>query len=105
VGINLAIQDAVAAANILWEPLRGSGVIAEELLTRVQERRTFPTRATQRMQVFAHENVIRPALANDSPVSAPLPVRLFKALPFLQRIPARVVGMGFRPEHIRSPRR
>ena len=105
VGINLAIQDAVAAANILWEPLRGTGSIGEELLTRVQERRTFPTRATQRMQVFAHENVIRPALANDSPVSTPLPVRLFKALPFLQRIPARVVGMGFRPEHIHSLRR
>jgi 2-polyprenyl-6-methoxyphenol hydroxylase-like FAD-dependent oxidoreductase len=103
VGINLAIQDAVAAANILWEPLRGSGSISEERLTRVQERRSFPTRATQRMQVFAHENVIRPALANDSPVTAPRPVRLFKALPFLQRIPARVVGIGFRPEHVHSP--
>jgi len=103
VGINLAIQDAVAAANILWESLRGSGTIGEELLARVQSRRTFPTRATQRMQVFAHENVIRPALANDSPVSAPLPVRLFKAVPLLQRIPARIVGIGFRAEHIRSP--
>jgi 2-polyprenyl-6-methoxyphenol hydroxylase-like FAD-dependent oxidoreductase len=100
VGINLAIQDAVAAANILGEALRGSEAIPESLLAQVQERRRFPTRATQRMQIFAHEHVIRPVLNSDAPVSASLMVRLLKAIPFLQRIPARIVGLGFRPEHI-----
>jgi len=102
VGINLAIQDAVATANLLGEALRGTDPIPESLLDQVQQRRMFPTRATQRMQVFAHENVIRPALNNDAPVSAPLMLRLFKTIPLLQRIPARIVGLGFRPEHIRS---
>lgn len=102
VGINLAIQDAVAAANLLGDALRGEGTIPESLLEQVQQRRMFPTRATQRMQVFAHERVIRPALENDAPVSVPLAVRLFKAIPMLQRIPARIVGLGFRPEHVRS---
>jgi 2-polyprenyl-6-methoxyphenol hydroxylase-like FAD-dependent oxidoreductase len=102
VGINLAIQDAVATANILGEKLRGTGEIPEEMLTRVQERRTFPARATQRMQVFAHEHVIRPALNNDKPVKPAFMVRMFKKFPVLQRIPARIVGLGFRPEHIRE---
>jgi 2-polyprenyl-6-methoxyphenol hydroxylase-like FAD-dependent oxidoreductase len=104
VGINLAIQDAVAAANLLGDALRGKDPIPDSLLEQVQQRRMFPTRATQRMQVFAHEKVIRPALENDAPVSAPLAVRLFKAIPMLQRIPARIVGLGFRPEHIRASR-
>jgi 2-polyprenyl-6-methoxyphenol hydroxylase-like FAD-dependent oxidoreductase len=104
VGINLAIQDAVAAANLLGDALRGADPIPESLLAQVQERRMFPTRATQKMQVFAHEKVIRPALENDAPVTAPFLVRLFKVIPMLQRIPARIVGLGFRPEHIRSRR-
>jgi 2-polyprenyl-6-methoxyphenol hydroxylase-like FAD-dependent oxidoreductase len=104
VGINLAIQDAVAAANLLGDALRGKDPIPESLLEQVQQRRIFPTRATQRMQVFAHEKVIRPALENDAPVSVPFAVRLFKAIPLLQRIPARIVGLGFRPEHVRPPR-
>jgi 2-polyprenyl-6-methoxyphenol hydroxylase-like FAD-dependent oxidoreductase len=103
VGINLAIQDAVAAANLLAEALRRTGPIPEFLLEKVQQRRMFPTRATQRLQVFAQENVIRPALANDKPIRAPLALRLFKAIPLLQRIPARFIGVGFRPEHIRLP--
>jgi len=102
VGINLAIQDAVAAANILSEALRGGDVIPESLLEKVQRRRMFPTRATQRMQIFAHEHVIRPVLHSDRPVSAPFMLRLFKAIPLLQRIPARIVGLGFRPEHIHT---
>jgi 2-polyprenyl-6-methoxyphenol hydroxylase-like FAD-dependent oxidoreductase len=102
VGINLAIQDAVAAANILSEALRGGDAIPESLLEKVQRRRMFPTRATQRMQVFAHERVIRPVLHSDRPVSAPFMLRLFKAIPLLQRIPARIVGLGFRPEHIHT---
>jgi 2-polyprenyl-6-methoxyphenol hydroxylase-like FAD-dependent oxidoreductase len=103
IGINLAVQDAVATANILAETLRGTGPVPEEMLTRVQERRTFPTRMTQRMQVFAHERVIRPALNNDQPVRPAFMLKLFKAIPFLQRIPARIVGLGFQPEHIRTP--
>ncbi len=102
VGINLAIQDAVATANILGESLRGQDIISETLLEKVQQRRLFPTRATQRMQVFAHEHVIRPVLNSDAPISPPLMLRLFKAIPFLQRIPARVIGLGFRPEHVHS---
>ena len=104
VGINLAIQDAVAAANILTDSLRAGGDISESLLQKVQERRMFPTRATQRLQVFVHERVIRPVLSSDKPVRPALPLRLLKAIPFLRRIPARVVGLGFRPEHIRSHR-
>ena len=57
---------------------------------------------TQRMQAFRHEHLIRPALNNHAPVSAPFALRLFKAIPPLQRIPARIVGLAFRPEHIRS---
>ena len=104
VGINLAIQDAVATANLLTDALRGTDAIPESLLEKVQQRRMFPTRATQRMQVFAHEHVIRPVLQSDAPVKPAFMVRLFKAIPFLQRIPARVVGLGFRPEHIRLVR-
>jgi 2-polyprenyl-6-methoxyphenol hydroxylase-like FAD-dependent oxidoreductase len=104
VGINLAIQDAVAAANILTDSLGGSEPIPESLLAKVQERRTFPTRATQRMQVFAHEHVIRPVLNSDEPIRPSLILKLFKAIPFLQWIPARIVGLGFRPEHINKSR-
>ena len=100
VGINLAIQEAVAAANLLAEALRGKDPVPESLLEKVQKRRMFPTRATQRMQVLAQENVIRPALENDKRVRAPLAVRLFKTFPWLQRLPARLIGIGFRAEHI-----
>ena len=104
VGINLAIQDAVAAANLLAEPLRGTAEIPQSLLEKVQRRRMFPTRATQRVQIFIQEHVIRRVLNSDEPVRAPLALRLLKALPWLQRFPARVVGLGFRPEHVHSPR-
>jgi len=100
VGINLAIQDAVAAANLLTHALSGNDPIPESLLEQVQQRRMFPTRATQRMQIFMHENVIRPVLNNDGPVHVPLILRLLKAIPLLQRFPARMVGVGIRPEHI-----
>jgi 2-polyprenyl-6-methoxyphenol hydroxylase-like FAD-dependent oxidoreductase len=103
VGINLAIQDAVATANLLSESLLGKEAIAESLLEKVQERRMFPTRATQRMQIFVQEHVIRRVLESDQPVSAPLLLRIFKAIPWLQRIPAGLIGIGFRPEHLNSP--
>lgn len=102
VGINLAIQDAVATANILGERLR-LGSVDEGDLQAVQTRRTFPTRATQRMQLFVQNNVIRRVLGGTKPLSAPWPAKLLDRWKFLQRIPARVVGLGFRPEHVRTP--
>ena len=103
VGINLAIQDAVAAANILWQPLlRRAGVDAK--LHDVQKRRMFPTRMTQGFQVFAHKRVVSPALSSQTPVrKLPWQLRLVQRFPVLRRIPARVLGLGFRPEHVRTP--
>lgn len=104
VGINLAIQDAVAAANIL-APALLRGVVSDEELRQVQERREFPTRMTQRLQVFAHKNLLAPALSNKAPTHRlPLPLWLLQQFPMLRRIPARVIGLGFRPEHVRTMR-
>ena len=100
VGINLAIQDAVAAANILTEPLREDRLTTQDL-ERVQRRRMFPTRATQAMQVFVQEQVLGRALGNPR-VSLPWPLRLFNRWPILRRLPARAIGLGFRPEHVRT---
>jgi len=102
VGINLAVQDAVAAANILAAPLR-AGALRERDLAAVERRRRFPTRATQRMQVFMQNNLLRAVLASQAAPSPPWPLRLIGRYPLLQRIPARLVGMGFRPEHVRLP--
>jgi 2-polyprenyl-6-methoxyphenol hydroxylase-like FAD-dependent oxidoreductase len=103
VGINLAIQDAVAAANILAGPL-SKGAVSEELLGHVQRRREFPTRMTQGFQVFAHKRLLGPALANQAQIRRlPLPFQLLQRFPMLRRIPARAIGLGFRPEHVRTP--
>jgi 2-polyprenyl-6-methoxyphenol hydroxylase-like FAD-dependent oxidoreductase len=102
VGINLAIQDAVATANILGERLR-QGNLSLSDLEAVQRRRTFPTRATQRMQLVVQNNVIRRVLGSTRPLRAPWPVKLLGRWTFLQRIPARVIGLGFRPEHVKTP--
>jgi 2-polyprenyl-6-methoxyphenol hydroxylase-like FAD-dependent oxidoreductase len=104
VGINLAVQDAVAAANILAEPLRG-GAVDDGVLRQVQDRREFPTRVTQAVQVFIQNNVIRNALASQSELRPPLLLRLLRSFPLLRRVPARVLGLGVRPEHIRTPER
>ena len=101
VGINLAIQDAVASANLLTEPLR-RGRPSLEQLRRVQERREFPARLTQGFQVFIQNRVVSPVLHRSGPIQPPLALRLFARLPILQRIPARGVGIGVRPEHIRQ---
>ena len=100
VGINLAVQDAVAAANILAEPLRRKTVTIETLDS-VQERREFPTRFTQRLQIVLQNNIIGPALRGERP-KAPF---FMKALqwPLLRRIPGRVMALGIRPEHIHTP--
>jgi 2-polyprenyl-6-methoxyphenol hydroxylase-like FAD-dependent oxidoreductase len=104
VGINLAVQDAVAAANILLQPLV-SGTVDEAALRRVQQRREFPTRVIQRGQVLVQQRVISSLLANTRKIEPPLVVKLLKAIPFLRRIPARIIGLGVRPEHIRTPER
>ena len=98
VGINLAIQDAVAAANILYKGDFGSAA-----LHAVQRRREFPTRLTQAFQVAVQNNILMRVLEDEAPVEAPLAVRLLARWPILRRIPARMVGLGARPEHIASP--
>ena len=101
VGINLAIQDAVAAANLLVARLQ-RGVPSDDDLRAVQQRREFPTRATQRLQLAVQERFLNRALIS-STVTVPWPVRLINAWPILRRIPARLIGLGFRPEHVRTP--
>jgi 2-polyprenyl-6-methoxyphenol hydroxylase-like FAD-dependent oxidoreductase len=104
VGVNLAVQDAVAAANILWQPL-AEGTLREADLERVQTRRMFPTRVTQRMQVVIQNNVIDRVLSENKPLQAPFVLRLASLFAPLRRIPARLVGVGVRPEHVHSPAR
>ncbi|MBN9248506.1 MAG: FAD-dependent oxidoreductase [Hyphomicrobium sp.] len=99
VGINLAIQDAVAAANLLQQPLK-SGRVTLKDLEAVQARRDFPTRATQRLQLGIQNMVIAKTLGATGPLKPPLLVRIMTGLPFFSRIPARLLGLGFRPEHI-----
>lgn len=103
VGVNLAVQDAVAAANILARPLRrGPPTLAD--LRAVQRRRELPTRLTQAVQSAVQKRVIGRVLAGDRPITAlPWPLRALNNWPYLQRIPARIVGLGFRPEHVRIP--
>ena len=101
VGINLAIQDAVAAANILAGPLM-NGTISISDLKKIQKRRNFPTRVTQGVQVFLQNRVIGRVLGSQQ-VSLPWPLRLFRRFPILRRIPARLIGVGVRPEHVKSP--
>jgi 2-polyprenyl-6-methoxyphenol hydroxylase-like FAD-dependent oxidoreductase len=100
VGINLAIQDAVAAANILIPPLRRGAVTPADLRA-VQRRRELPTRLTQAVQLAVQNRVISNVLRATQTLRPPWPVRLMGRFPFLQRFPARVLGLGFRPEHIR----
>jgi 2-polyprenyl-6-methoxyphenol hydroxylase-like FAD-dependent oxidoreductase len=98
VGINLAIQDAVAAANVLYRGEFDPGTLAK-----VQRRREFPTRITQAFQVAVQNFILRRVLEEETPLRPPLAVRLIARWPILRRIPARMVGLGARPEHIGSP--
>jgi 2-polyprenyl-6-methoxyphenol hydroxylase-like FAD-dependent oxidoreductase len=98
VGINLAIQDAIATANLLAAPLR-AGPVPETLLARVQQRREFPTRATQFLQVNAHKAFAR-ILQNPGRIKAPWQLKAAVRIPGVQRLIARAVGLGVRPEHI-----
>ena len=102
VGINLAIQDAVAAANILAAPLR-EGRVTDASLAAVQQRRTLPTRAIQWLQLRIQNNVLNPVLKSAARPKPPWPVKLLNWFPLLQRLPARIIGLGVRPEHVRTP--
>lgn len=99
VGINLAIQDAVAAGNLLAAPLR-RGAVTDADLHAVQERREPPTRKTQAMQVFLQKNVITAVLGSPEQLKPPLFLKMIARFPWLARFPARILGMGFRPEHV-----
>ena len=109
VGVNLAIQDAVATANLLAAKLAalkdGRGCLAEDDLDAVRRRRKFPVRMTQAMQVAVQNNIISVALKpGNQPLRAPLFARIVNAIPWLQGITARFVAIGLRPEHVHSPR-
>lgn len=103
VGVNMAVQDAVATANLLAAKL-ATGCPTEEELDAVRRRREFPVRMTQRMQTIVQNNIITGALKpGDQPLKAPLVIRLVTAVPWLQGLTARFVGLGVRPEHVASP--
>jgi 2-polyprenyl-6-methoxyphenol hydroxylase-like FAD-dependent oxidoreductase len=109
VGINLAIQDAVATANALYPGFRNAGIDTGRLST-VQRRRMLPTQLTQALQVFIQKRVLARVLAsaksNDGqPSKPPLPLQLLTRFPILQRIPAYVLGVGVRREHVHTPER
>ncbi|MGN6818038.1 MAG: FAD-dependent oxidoreductase [Sphingomonas sp.] len=103
VGINLAVQDAVAAANILAAPM-AAGNDPDPLLYLVHDRRIRAVKLTQGMQKMVQDSIIAPLLSSTEPLDGPpLAAKLLDRIPLLRRIPAQVIGMGFRPEHVRSP--
>jgi 2-polyprenyl-6-methoxyphenol hydroxylase-like FAD-dependent oxidoreductase len=101
VGINLAIQDAVAASNLLAAPLREGRLTIDDLRS-VQSRRELPTRLTQGLQVLIQDRVIGRVLGSSGKVRTPWVLRMMKRFPILRRIPARIIGIGFRPERVRT---
>ncbi len=101
VGVNLAIQDAVATANLLAGGLIDNSLTQADL-AKVQQRREWPTRVTQRLQIAIQNRVIRNVLAGTQTLKPPLPLEIISRVPMLQRIPARVVGLGIRPEHVQT---
>ena len=102
VGINLAIQDAVAAANMLWQPLK-DGTPPMTQLRRVQKRRMLPTTLTQKVQRLIQDRVMTRVLNLTHDPKPPLAARLLNRFAWLRRIPARLVGIGFRPEVVTTP--
>ena len=101
VGVNIAVQDAVAASNILAAPLK-DGRLKDSDLEAVQAHRLWPVRATQAIQVFLQNRMIAPTLAGTRPLRPPWAARLLNAVPYLRRIPARVLGLGVQPEHVKT---
>jgi 2-polyprenyl-6-methoxyphenol hydroxylase-like FAD-dependent oxidoreductase len=104
VGINLAIQDAVAVANLLAAKLVAGQVQLSDLQA-VQHRRGLPARVTQRVQVFLHKHLLERIFNSEEIIPPPLALRLCERFPWLRRIPARMVGIGFRPEHVQTGQR
>lgn len=104
VGINLAIQDAVAAANLLAPKLKAQDLTAEDL-DAVRRRRLWPTRVTQFAQVQAQDRFLAPLIEGGRPVAPPLPLRALARWPWLRGLAARAVGLGVRPEHVGPPMR
>ncbi|MDX1922464.1 MAG: FAD-dependent oxidoreductase [Alphaproteobacteria bacterium] len=103
VGVNLAVQDAVATANILASKLARSGVLSEHELDKVRQRREWPVLFTQQLQVVMQNNVISPVLKQGASYKIPLMIRIIDAVPLLQGFMARLMGFGVRPEHVHSP--
>jgi len=101
VGVNLAVQDAVAAANRLAAPLLAQS-LGDDDLAAVERRRLFPARLTQFMQVAAQNNIVARALSQAGPVKAPLAFRLIGRSALLRRLIGRLIGLGVRPEHVRT---
>ena len=99
VGINFAIQDAVATANLLAPKLL-EGTLGVADLKAVQDRREWPAKSMQRVQVFLHKHLLERIFDSPETIPPPLPLRMTEKFPLLRRIPARMVGVGFRPEHI-----
>jgi 2-polyprenyl-6-methoxyphenol hydroxylase-like FAD-dependent oxidoreductase len=102
VGINLAVQDAVAAANRLAAPLK-AGTASDDDLRAIQQRRTLPVRFTQWLQLTAQNQVVSRALRGTQRPKPPMLLKLFNIFPVLRRIPARLLGVGIRPEHVHTP--
>jgi 2-polyprenyl-6-methoxyphenol hydroxylase-like FAD-dependent oxidoreductase len=102
VGVNIAIQDAVAAANRLAAPLK-AGTVGDDDLRAIQERRAFPVRFTQAIQLTMQNQIISRALAGTQRPKPPLLFKLFELIPVLQRIPGRLLAVGVRPEHVHTP--
>jgi 2-polyprenyl-6-methoxyphenol hydroxylase-like FAD-dependent oxidoreductase len=102
VGINLAIQDAVAAANSLTRPLR-EGRVSVDDLRKVERRRLLPTRVTQRVQVLIQDRILGRVLGSRQKLRLPWALKLLRRWPALRRIPARLIGIGIRPEHVETP--
>jgi len=102
VGVNLAVQDAVAAANALAVPLR-AGAVSEDVLSAIQHRRVFPTAVTQRLQIIVQNRIVQAVLGSSDQIKPPAALALFNRFPVLRRLPARLVGLGVRPEHVQTP--
>ena len=103
VGVNLAVQDAVATANLLAEKIK-AGCPSDDELDAIRRRREFPVKMTQRLQVVVQDQIISGALRpGNHPTRVPLILRLISAMPWLQGFPARIVALGVRPEHVHSP--
>jgi 2-polyprenyl-6-methoxyphenol hydroxylase-like FAD-dependent oxidoreductase len=102
VGINLALQDAVAAANIIWRSLKEKQHVDIPTLEKIQKRRTFPTRMTQRLQLAAQNGIIKRRLSRKKQ-KPPFLMRVLNKFPWLRKLPAKTIGIGIRPEHIKTP--